>query len=879
MLFSRKNKKDKFLDYEKELFDQEFYKNKCSNLNNKNELFEHFHTYGWKNGLDPNNWFSCEEYLKCNPDVLEAGMEPFYHYIRFGIKEKRSLKISTDVEKTDINPIKHLNINFPKSTHLYSKNILIIAELVIPQCKLYRVDQKKLALEKLGYDVNVISWTDRDSCIKYMQTCSVVIFYRVPYNELVKSCYDEAKRLDIQTIFDIDDLIFNEDIYSETLRGMHISDDVKKNLINGVKLYRDAMLAAQDNWFSTKVLCDVSDSYYRTNSFCVENCIPEELSAIAKEQIKKNDNSVVSIFYGAGSSTHDADMKIVQKALEHILEKNNNVELVLLGDVAFNYKNFDILKKIRRIQRLELKDYYYVISQCDIAIIPLENNLFNSAKSNIKYIEASMFNIPSVASDLCEYSSVIKHGENGYIARNYDDWICCIQKLIDDKNLRLSLGKAANTTVQTKYSIESLCKKIQDRICKYTKNSRKSILVVNILYGVSSFGGATVVAEKLAEEIQNNSDYDVHVFSTYSDQNEPLGMLRRYAWNGVNVFAVNIQGVNWNFENKQIADIFANVLDVVSPTLVHFHCIQTLGMNLCETCYTLNIPYVITIHDGWWRCARQFMLDLKGVYCGDENVSSCLCRKRCNIQDDVYYQRKHLADITLSKALYVYTPSDFFTRQIKKDFAFLNVKTNRNGIIYPCNEKNVLESKNNSLRNEKIILGFFGGREIVKGYFFLKDCLEKYKRKDEFEIILIDTSKRNGFEGCIKDDVWPVESRIIGYVKHDKMCDIYKKVDVLIFPSLWKESFGLMVREAIKNNVYVVCSECGGPSEAVNVNNGLVFPIGDDSAFLHCLDTLIKRKDYIKSYKTSDYGDIRTFADQAIELIEDYKKILLDKKL
>ena len=77
-------------------------------------------------------------------------------------------------------------------------------------------------------------------------------------------------------------------------------------------------------------------------------------------------------------------------------------------------------------------------------------------------------------------------------------------------------------------------------------------------------------------------------------------------------------------------------------------------------------------------------------------------------------------------------------------------------------------------------MGFFGGREIVKGYFFLKDCLEKYKRKDEFEIILIDTSKRNGFEGCIKDDVWPVESRIIGYVKHDKMCDIYKKVDVLI---------------------------------------------------------------------------------------------------
>ena len=104
------------------------------------------------------------------------------------------------------------------------------------------------------------------------------------------------------------------------------------------------------------------------------------------------------------------------------------------------------------------------------------------------------------------------------------------------------------------------------------------------------------------------------------------------------------------------------------------------------------------------------------------------------------------------------------------------------------------------------------------------------------------------------------------------MYTIYRKIDVLLFPSEWKESFGLMVREAIYNDVFVVCSDCGGPREAVvNNENGLIFPMDDSEKFKECLRFLIKNKDYIKNYKTKNFGDVRTFRDQALELLKDFE--------
>ena len=49
----------------------------------------HFVHYGWREGLNPNEFFDVSWYLERNPDVREAGVDPLKHYIEYGWKEGR----------------------------------------------------------------------------------------------------------------------------------------------------------------------------------------------------------------------------------------------------------------------------------------------------------------------------------------------------------------------------------------------------------------------------------------------------------------------------------------------------------------------------------------------------------------------------------------------------------------------------------------------------------------------------------------------------------------------------------------------------------------------------------------------------------------------
>jgi glycerol-3-phosphate cytidylyltransferase len=60
------------------------------------DLIEHYIETGWRDGRDPNVWFSTADYLNCNADVAAAGMIPFFHYLRFGRSEQRLVRENSE---------------------------------------------------------------------------------------------------------------------------------------------------------------------------------------------------------------------------------------------------------------------------------------------------------------------------------------------------------------------------------------------------------------------------------------------------------------------------------------------------------------------------------------------------------------------------------------------------------------------------------------------------------------------------------------------------------------------------------------------------------------------------------------------------------------
>lgn len=73
----------------KDYFDKEFYLNLSPELLASDDLVAHYCQYGWLEGRDPASNFSTEFYLKSNPDVKSANVNPFWHYHGTGKFEGR----------------------------------------------------------------------------------------------------------------------------------------------------------------------------------------------------------------------------------------------------------------------------------------------------------------------------------------------------------------------------------------------------------------------------------------------------------------------------------------------------------------------------------------------------------------------------------------------------------------------------------------------------------------------------------------------------------------------------------------------------------------------------------------------------------------------
>lgn len=105
---------DNIIEKEKQLFNKEYYKLKNSDLDEKQISFEHYHKSGWKEGRDPNEWFSTNYYLNRYPDIKKANVDPFYHYLKIGIKENRVISDSLNQNSNDNSEVNVIELNFVK---------------------------------------------------------------------------------------------------------------------------------------------------------------------------------------------------------------------------------------------------------------------------------------------------------------------------------------------------------------------------------------------------------------------------------------------------------------------------------------------------------------------------------------------------------------------------------------------------------------------------------------------------------------------------------------------------------------------------------------------------------------------------------------------
>ena len=149
-----------------------------------------------------------------------------------------------------------------------------------------------------------------------------------------------------------------------------------------------------------------------------------------------------------------------------------------------------------------------------------------------------------------------------------------------------------------------------------------------------------------------------------------------------------------------------------------------------------------------------------------------------------------------------------------------------------------LEKINFSNNNNIITIGFVGEITHHKGLHILFESLKFVHEKIELIII------GNGDAIYIKmlkklATTLNHEIKFLGYRSDAK--ELYRYFDILVLPSIAFESFGIVLLEAMKFNLPVICSDFGGMKEVV-VNNetGFIYKSFDFNELSSKLNILIK---------------------------------------
>jgi hypothetical protein len=304
---------------------------------------------------------------------------------------------------------------------------------------------------------------------KAAQDAEVVVFHRpdTPEKlELARLLKMAGKKI----VFDNDDTLkddggfrFNEYMDKERLKkGLGKMNESIDSFIKEAHLIT----------CSTKFL---AEEYKQLNPNVV--VLPNCVDPFYYDEPLRNETGVVRIGL-TGSIGVTNDMLVAEPIIKHF-EGRNDIRMVLFSLppkkhdkitrelYSEEYKFLDTAD-IEWQPFVDHQDYYETLNglKLDIMIIPRADNYFNRCKSNLKFMEASMFEIPVIAQGFSvgqsPYEQDPEDAEHMVIVKNNEDWIPEIEKLAKDKQRRLEMGKKAREYVLSKYNIEDNAQKWEE---------------------------------------------------------------------------------------------------------------------------------------------------------------------------------------------------------------------------------------------------------------------------------------------------------------------------------------------------------------------------------------------------------------------------------
>lgn len=387
------------------------------------------------------------------------------------------------------------------------------------------------------------------------------------------------------------------------------------------------------------------------------------------------------------------------------------------------------------------------------------------------------------------------------------------------------------------------------------------ILLSNVFFAPQSLGGATRVVEDNVSFFSSDKRVSATaVFTSLVGEAVPHST-RHYYYRNTRVQAVaakNLSNIDYLLSDEVMRHRFSEFLDYFGPDIIHFHCIQRLTTDIVFEAKRRGIPYCITMHDGWWISNFQFLIDETGLV---KTYDYDNYEKTLERFGESAVKRQMVLNDAIDGASKILTVSNAF-KEVLENSGLRNVKVIKNGV----SDIEVLE-KNQS---DKLTIGYLAGVSHAKGYYQLRAVLSNGDFPN-FKLVVVDHSLAKN--QSITEYWGTTEIERTGFIPLSEISKLYQKLNVVIVPSLWPESFGLVAREAMNSRCWLLASIKGAASEdIVEGKNGHIFNPNDRNEFSKLLKMMSDKAEYYKNHSPST-TILSTSNDQARKLLELYTDI------
>lgn len=740
------------------------------------------------------------------------------------------------------------------------RRVAILANDDLYQCKLYRADQKADQLRGQGIAVRIyLQSRDVAALHADLAQFDAVIFQRNPAFPRIADVMVDAARQGLATFYDIDDLNFDAAHFPPPLDnyGGQITAAQHAEIACGVPLFAAAAALCQTGIASTDPIRDALAPRTRSGTaFTHRNALGgAHMASMRRDPAPRSDKLV--LFYGSGTKAHKTDFTdILEPALARVLAaRPGQIEIRLMGEFPdLTHLDPDHPDVSLRAPVWDFETYLGTLSGADIALSVLSPSPSADAKSELKWIEPAMFAIPAITSPTRVLAGAIEDGITGLLAADTDAFATALLRLIDDAPLRARIGAAAKARVLRDYALDPMGAALVDRMNATRSPPAPRLLVVNVFYPPQDIGGATRVVADNVRHLLDHHGFEIDVLTTLEGGAHPHEVTAT-SRGGARVWSITAAD---QADEAAMCDPVMDarieaLLDRIAPDIVHVHCLQRMGVGIIDLCRKRGIPYVLTLHDGWWCSPNQFIIgpdgtpDLYDFHDGAARPPRAQIARRC-----------------LMDAAALLAVSESFAA-LHRSIGLPHVRALPNGLsALPLPAPHPGPPG-------RVRLGLIGGAARHKGFDVLRAALTS-RRFANLDLLVVDHALPPGTEVTEQWNTTPV--RRVPRRPQADVAGLYGSFDVLMAPSTWPESHGLVAREALALGLWVVASDRGAiGGDVVEGVTGHVVPVDDHRA----LADVLARIDADPARYGTTHGRAptqRSAADQGEELAALYRQIL-----